>query len=117
MAKRHRSLVLFIVLVVGLGWVMGATNLPGAWYAGLQKPPFNPPNWIFGPVWTVLYVMIAVAGWRTYLQDMVTALPMQLWFAQMALNFTWSPTVFTLHSLAFDLAIILMMLALIIGRS
>lgn len=115
MAKRLRSLVLFIVLVVGLGWVMGATNLPGGWYAGLQKPSFNPPNWIFGPTWTVLYAMIAVAGWRTYLQEKTTALPMQLWFAQMALNFMWSPTVFTLHSLAFGLAIILTLLALIVG--
>ena len=115
MAKRHRSLVLFILLVVGLGLLMGATSLPGAWYAGLQKPPYNPPNWIFGPTWTLLYVMIAVAGWRTYLQDKVTAQPMQFWFAQMALNFMWSPVVFTLHSLAFGLTIILMMLALIVG--
>jgi benzodiazapine receptor len=115
MTKRHQSLVLFIFLVVGLGWIMGAVNQPGAWYAGLQKPSFNPPRWIFGPVWTVLYVMIAVAGWRTYLQDKATALPMQLWFAQMALNFMWSPTVFRLHSLAFGLVIILSMLALIAG--
>ena len=115
MAKRRKSLILFIVLVVGLGWLMGASNLPGAWYAGLQKPSFNPPNWIFGPTWTVLYLMIAVAGWRTYLQDKVTALPMQFWFAQMALNFMWSPTVFTLHSLAVGLVIILMMLAFIVG--
>jgi tryptophan-rich sensory protein len=52
-------------MVVGIGWAIGATNLPGAWYAGLQKPTFNPPNWVFAPTWTVLYVMIAVAGWRT----------------------------------------------------
>ena len=115
MANRHKSLVLFIVLVVGAGWVTGATNLPGAWYAGLRKPSFNPPNWIFAPTWTVLYVMIAVAGWRTYLQEKTTALPMQLWFAQMALNFMWSPVVFTLHNLAFGLAIVVTMLALIVG--
>jgi translocator protein len=63
----------------------------------------------------VLYVMIAVAGWRTYLQDKTSALPMQLWFVQMALNFSWSPVVFTLHSLASGLAIILTMLAPIVG--
>jgi tryptophan-rich sensory protein len=115
MAKRHQSLIFFILLVVGLGWLMGAINRPGAWYASLAKPSFNPPGWVFGPTWTVLYVMIAVAGWRTYLREKTTALPMQLWFAQMALNFMWSPVVFTLHSLAFGLAIILTMLALIVS--
>ena len=113
MAKRHRSLALFIL--VGIGWAIGATNLPGAWYAGLQKPPFNPPNWVFAPTWTVLYVMIAVAGWRTYLQEETTALPMQLWLAQMILNFLWSPVFFTLHHMTFALAIILTLLAVIVG--
>ena len=115
MVKRHRSLALFILLVVGIGWAIGVTNLPGAWYAGLQKPPFNPPNWIFAPTWTVLYVMIAVAGWRTYLQEETTALPMQLWLAQMILNFLWSPVFFTLHHMTFALAIILTLLAVIAG--
>ena len=59
--------------------------------------------------------MIAVAGWRTYLQDKTPTLPMQFWFAQMALNFMWSPVVFTLHSLASGLVIILTRLALIVG--
>jgi benzodiazapine receptor len=115
MAKRHRSLALFILLVVGIGWAIGVTNLPGAWYAGLQKPPFNPPNWVFAPTWTILYVMIAVAGWRTYLQEETTALPMQLWLAQMILNFLWSPVFFTLHHMTFALAIILTLLAVIVG--
>jgi len=115
MVKRHRSLALFILLVVGIGWTIGGTNLPGAWYAGLQKPPFNPPNLVFAPTWTVLYVMIAVAGWRTYLQEETTALPMQLWLAQMILNFLWSPVFFTLHHMTFALAIILTLLAVIVG--
>ena len=115
MAKRHRSLALFVFMVVGIGWAIGATNLPGAWYAGLQKPTFNPPNWVFAPTWTVLYVMIAVAGWRTYLQEETTALPMQLWLAQMILNFLWSPIFFTLRNVAFALAIILTLLAVIVG--
>jgi tryptophan-rich sensory protein len=113
MAKRHQSLALFILLIVGIGWTIGATNLPGAWYAALQRPPFNPPNRVFAPTWTALYVMIAVAGWRTYLQDDATALPMQLWLAQMILNFLWSPVFFTLHHMTFALAIILTLLAVI----
>jgi translocator protein len=115
MTNRRKSLVLFIILVVGVGWLIGATNLPGQWYAGLQKATFNPPNWIFAPTWTALYVMIAIAGWRTYLQEEPSALPMQLWYAQMVLNFIWSPVVFTLHNLALGLALILALLAVIVG--
>jgi len=115
MAKRHKSLVLFVVLVVGIGWVIGATNLPGGWYAALSKPSFNPPNWIFAPTWTVLYVLIAVAGWRTYLQGETTALPMQLWLAQMVLNFLWSPFFFGLHCITIALAIIFGLLAVVCG--
>jgi tryptophan-rich sensory protein len=98
-----------------MGWLIGATNLPGEWYAGLNKASFNPPNWIFAPVWTVIYVLIAIAGWRTYLQETPPALPMQLWYVQMALNFIWSPVVFTLHSLGLGLAIILALLGVIVG--
>jgi tryptophan-rich sensory protein len=43
--------------------LLGFLIAPGEWYAGLTKPSFNPPAWLFGPVWTVLYVLIAVAGW------------------------------------------------------
>ena len=113
MKTRHKSLLLFIVLVVGTGWLIGGTNLPGTWYANLQKPSFNPPNWIFGPTWTVLYVMIAVAGWKAYLQEM-NGFAMQLWLGQMLLNFLWSPIVFTLQHLALGLAVILTMLLVIV---
>jgi tryptophan-rich sensory protein len=49
MIHRTRTLSLFLIGVVGIGWLIGATNLPGAWYEALYKPPFNPPNWIFAP--------------------------------------------------------------------
>jgi translocator protein len=114
MIARRRSLILFLVLVVGGGWISGASNLPGAWYGSLQKPPFNAPNWVFAPTWTVLYIMIAVAGWRTYRHDSHGA-PMQLWFAQMLLNFLWPPVVFRLHNLALGLAVILTLLATIVS--
>ena len=64
--SRFLTLALFVLLVVGGGSLIGINNIPGAWYQSLAKPPFNPPNWIFGPVWTILYVFIAVAGWRIW---------------------------------------------------
>jgi tryptophan-rich sensory protein len=51
----HISLVLFLALVLGGGLIIGSRTAPGAWYAGLTKPAFNPPAWLFGSVWTALY--------------------------------------------------------------
>lgn len=89
-------LALFLAVVIGVGAVIGVSTAPGEWYAGLNKPPFNPPNWIFGPVWFTLYVLIAIAGWRTFMAE-PNGTAMKLWYAQMALNWLWSPVWFALH--------------------
>jgi benzodiazapine receptor len=112
--NRHVSLVLFLALVLGGGLVLGFLTAPGAWYAGLSKPAFNPPAWLFGPVWTVLYIMIAVAGWRVLQRDR-HGWPMKLWWAQLALNFLWTPVFFAAHQIGLALVIILLMLATILG--
>lgn len=92
------TLAVFILLVVVVGGAIGYANIPGAWYAGLQKPPFNPPNWLFAPVWFTLYVLIGIAGWRTFVADR-NGPAMKAWIAQMLLNWLWSPTWFGLHLL------------------
>lgn len=107
------ALGLLLVVVVGGGLFIGATNLPGDWYASLDKPGFTPPNWLFPPVWTVLYVAIAVAGWRSLALG-ATRAAFRLWALQLVLNFAWSPVVFTLHRLDFGLGIILALLATIL---
>lgn len=110
--KTVLGLAAFLTLVIGGGSLIGVWNLPGDWYAGLAKPTFNPPNWIFAPVWTVLYVLIAVAGWRTWRRAPADA-AMRVWWAQLAANFVWSPVFFSLQSLGGALAIIVALLALI----
>lgn len=100
--------LVFIVLVVGGGLVVGSTNIPDGWYQGLAKPPFNPPNWIFGPVWTILYVMIAGAGARTWIRGRRGAV-MAAWWTQLVFNFLWSPVFFTLHSIGGALVVVLAM--------
>jgi benzodiazapine receptor len=104
----------FIVVVVAVGAVIGISLAPDAWYQALAKPPFNPPNWVFGPVWFALYVCIAIAGARTYLRD-AASLPMMLWALQMVLNWAWSPTWFKLHLLWPAFVLIIAILALIIA--
>jgi benzodiazapine receptor len=71
------------------------------WYAGLVKPSFNPPNWVFGPVWTMLYLLMAFAAWR--ILRLPSASPERRWalslfFAQLALNAAWSWMFFAAHN-------------------
>jgi benzodiazapine receptor len=110
----HRlALIVFLVFVVGGGLAIGIVTVPGEWYAGLDKPAFNPPNWLFAPVWTVLYALTAVAGWRVWEHD-PSGTPMKLWLGQLVLNFLWSPVLFAAHQMGFALAIILLLLVTIL---
>lgn len=111
---RSLPLVLFLVLVVGGGLLLGTANPPGVWYAGLEKPSFNPPAWVFAPVWTALYVAIAVAGWRIgRLRD--TRGAMTAWWLQLGLNFLWTPVFFGLQAVGWALVVILFLLVAIAG--
>lgn len=86
-------LAAFLAVVIGVGALIGTQSVPGAWYQGLAKPPFNPPNWVFGPVWFMLYAMIAIAGWRIFMIE-PSGKAMKLWGVQMLLNWAWSPVWF-----------------------
>ena len=109
--RRTLTIAAFLAIVLGAGLAIGSVTRPDGWYAALAKPPFNPPNWVFAPVWTLLYVMIAVAGARTY--ERVRGF--SLWVAQMALNFAWTPAFFVLHRPSLALAIIAALLAVILA--
>jgi tryptophan-rich sensory protein len=108
------SLILFLALVVGGGLTIGYLTAPGDWYAQLQKPAFNPPDWIFGPVWTALYVLIAIAGWRIWRRN-PGGPPMKLWWTQLVLNFLWSPVFFAAHQIASALVIVVLLLVTILA--
>ncbi|MFL5121067.1 MAG: TspO/MBR family protein [Microvirga sp.] len=112
--NRWLVLIGFLVLTVGSGITIGFLTAPGEWYAGLAKPAFNPPNWIFAPVWTVLYILIAFAGWRTFERNR-GGWVMRLWWAQLGLNFLWSPTFFGAHQIGLALLVILLLLAAILA--
>ncbi|TAU81077.1 TspO/MBR family protein [Rhizobium leguminosarum] len=104
----------FLLVVIGAGLVIGLTIQPGAWYASLNKPFFNPPNWIFGPVWTTLYILIAIAGWRTWLIEGVKGRAIKIWIGQMILNWLWTPLFFGAHAMSLGLTVILCLLLLIL---
>ncbi|NNG03974.1 MAG: tryptophan-rich sensory protein [Inquilinus sp.] len=81
-----------------LGGLVTATSV-GTWYPTLAKPPFNPPAWLFGPVWTALYAMMAVAGWRVWRRAgfVVGRRPLIAFAVQLLLNLGWSAIFFGLR--------------------
>lgn len=111
--QKYLSLIVFVLLVLGGGLLIGYATLPGEWYASLVKPPFNPPNWVFAPVWSLLYVLIAIAGWRTWRRP-PDSRAMRVWAAQLVLNFLWSPTFFGAEMMGLALVVILLLFASIL---
>lgn len=98
-ALRYRPALVYaaaIIFVVAVGAGIGTTVGPDGWYRALVKPSFNPPAWVFGPVWTVLYVFIGIAFARTFMRQ-PRGPAMQIWIVQMLLNWSWTPLWFGLH--------------------
>ena len=107
--------VLFVFLAVtAAAAAFGAVFQPGAWYQALAKPPWTPPNWLFGPVWTVLYIMIAIAGWLVW-REQGLSLVVAIWVCQLVLNGAWSWIMFGQHQIGLALAdIILLWIAIVL---
>lgn len=77
----------------------GAMFRPGEWYERLAKPKWRPPNWLFGPAWTILYLMIAISGWLVWRQAgfIAAPFPLAVYFVSLLFNATWSVFFFGLH--------------------
>jgi translocator protein len=100
--------------VAALGGLATARSV-GTWYQTLERPFFAPPDWLFGPVWTVLYAMMAVAAWRVWRLPATTERrwALVLWSAQLALNLAWSFLFFGLQAPGLALVDIVLLLGLI----
>jgi translocator protein len=101
MSKRYPALLLFLV-VTFVAAAVGSAATAGSvaeWYPTLRKPSWNPPSWVFGPVWTLLYVAMAVAAWRVWrrAESGAARATLGLYGAQLALNALWSILFFGLR--------------------
>lgn len=98
--KNLVSLIVFLAVCLGIAALAGlvtTANVP-TWYAGLTKPSFTPPNAIFGPVWTLLYILIAMSGWMVWRRIGFSPIrPLMIYALQLALNFAWSFIFFGVH--------------------
>lgn len=109
MKRQHAQwlvLALFLLLVFATAAVGGLFTAKAihTWYPYLHKPSFSPPDWLFGPVWTALYIAMAVAAWLVWRKDGPGARPaMLLWAVQLVLNAIWTPIFFGLHEIGWAL--------------
>lgn len=105
--KRNSTFLIFFLSVFLLSFLASLVTKGNLepWYSQLTKPGFSPPNWVFAPVWTFLYIIIAWVGaylWNRSKDKLKDKLVL-LWFSQMILNFAWSFIFFGAHELFWSL--------------
>lgn len=112
-------MLVFWIVITFLAPAMGVFGMPGEWYASLRKPSWNPPSWIFGPVWSALYLTMAVAAWLVWRRGgwLAQRRPLSLYCVQLALNAAWSPIFFGLHRPGLAFAEILLLLTAIVATA
>ncbi len=98
---RWIGLVIFIAICLGaaaLGAIATTPEIEG-WYRTIEKPSWNPPDWIFGPVWTTLFILMGAAAWLVWRPAgfAAAAMPLTLFAVQLVLNIAWSWIFFGLH--------------------
>jgi benzodiazapine receptor len=87
-----------LLLTFGAAYV-GSRFPVDEWYTSLTKPPWNPPNWLFGPVWSILYLLMAVSVWLVWRKEGISGaiLPLSVFLIQLILNAAWSWLFFGLY--------------------
>ncbi|MCC7414697.1 MAG: tryptophan-rich sensory protein [Epsilonproteobacteria bacterium] len=120
MNATHKSLLSLIASIISLvliGFIIGLSTKGGVdtWYATLHRSPLTPPNYVFGIAWSILYAMIATAGWFIWRAQPCPELPTikKLFIAQLMLNWCWTPLFFTYHLIGSALACIMLIITLV----
>lgn len=118
MPRNFAGLVLWVAGSLSAGWV-GSNFLPGEWYAALSKPAWTPPNAVFGPVWTALYVLMGVAAWLVWRKAGFAGArgALTLFIAQLILNALWSYLFFGAHQLFLAFAGVVVLWLLILATT
>lgn len=105
---------LVMLALGGLGGWLTSSSIPG-WYATLNRPFGTPPNWVFGPVWTVLYLMIGASFAMVWHRDQIGKNKPTFFFGiQLILNLAWTPIFFGLHQMEAALVVILLLWSFIV---
>ena len=111
------TFILFLSITFSASLIGGLAtiNFKEPWYSLLNKPVFNPPDWIFAPVWTTLYLMMTVAVWIFWHTKNKNINTVYIYFIHLIFNTTWSVVFFVFHNMVLALIILIILIALIIN--
>ena len=111
------TFILFLSITFSASLIGGLAtiNFKEPWYSLLNKPVFNPPDWIFAPVWTTLYLMMTVAVWIFWHTKNKNINTIYIYFIHLIFNTTWSLVFFVFHNMILALIILIILIALIIN--
>ena len=111
------TFILFLSITFSASLIGGLAtiNFKEPWYSLLNKPVFNPPDWIFAPVWTTLYLMMTVAVWIFWHTKNKNINTIYIYFIHLIFNTTWSVVFFVFHNMVLALIILIILIALIIN--
>ena len=111
------TFILFLSITFSASLIGGLAtiNFKEPWYSLLNKPVFNPPDWIFAPVWTTLYLMMTVAVWIFWHNKKKNINTVYIYFIHLIFNTTWSVVFFVFHNMVLALIVLIILIALIIN--
>ena len=114
--NKFLSFVLFFIITYSASFIggMATISFKEPWYSQLIKPNFNPPDWIFAPVWTTLYLMMTLAIWFFWHSKNKDINTIYIYFIHIVFNTTWSIVFFALHQIFLALIVLLILFCLII---
>lgn len=97
--KKSLPLIISLAVPFAVAYLGSSVTTPsiGNWYASLNKPSFSPPNWIFGPIWTLLFLLMGIASYLVWKKQKKIKAPLKLYGLQLVFNFLWSYFFFGLH--------------------
>ena len=109
------SLFLFLITTFSASFIGGITTFKfkEPWYSTLVKPSFNPPDWLFGPVWTILYILMAIAIWNVWIKNKNVNL-VYLYFIHLFFNTTWSVVFFGFNQIELALINLIVLILFIV---
>jgi|UniRef100_UPI00404A3858 translocator protein len=110
------SFLLFLIVTFSASFIgaFATINYKEPWYSLLTKPSFNPPDWIFGPVWTMLYLLMTIAIWKVWQSNFRNINIVYIYFIHLFFNTMWSIVFFVFHNILLALFVLIILIGLIL---